>query len=105
MRTTPFRAGGLIALLLTTGACATSVPSPVAPRLTLPTLATEPCPLPVLPDAPTQADLEAAYALRGAGLVQCDAARDLAVQTLLSERDLQDRWREQAAPKPFWKVW
>lgn len=77
----------------------TSGPSPVAPpRLTLPRLASEPCPLPVLPDMPTQADLEAAYALRGAGLVQCDAARDLAVQTLLSERELGDRWRERQAP-------
>ncbi len=48
---------------------------------------------------PTQGDLEAAYALRGAAVVQCDAARDIAVQTLLSERELGDRWREQQAPK------
>ena len=106
MRMNPFRVTGLLALLLTTGACATSAASPVAlPRLTLPRLATEPCELPTLPDMPTEADFEATYALRGSAVVQCDAARDLAVQTLLSEREIQDRWREQTKPKPFWKVW
>jgi hypothetical protein len=73
--------------------------------LTLPELATRTCPLPTLPDSPTEADLEAVYALRGAGLVQCDVARDLAVQTLFSERELQDRWREMTKPKPFWQFW
>lgn len=68
-------------------------------------MATTACPLPRLPDNATEADLEAVYALRGSALVQCDVARNLAVQTLLGERELNDRWREQSAPKPFWKVW
>lgn len=103
MRTNPFRMTGLLALLLTTGACATSAVSPVAPpRLTLPRLATEPCELPTLPDIPTEADFEATYALRGSAVVQCDAARDLAVQTLLSERELIDRWLEGSQKRPWW---
>ena len=53
---------------------------------------------------PTEADLEAAYALRGSAVVQCDAARDLAVQTLLSEREIQDRWRETQAPKRWFGI-
>jgi hypothetical protein len=72
------------------------------PRLSLPTIAATPCKLDLLPAAPTQGDLRASYALRGEGLVVCDAARDLAVQTLLAERELQDRWREETAPKRGW---
>ena len=72
--------------------------------MTLPRLATEPCELPTLPDMPTEADFEATYALRGSAVVQCDAARDLAVQTLLSERELQDRWRETQAPKRWFGI-
>ena len=47
-----------------------------------------------LPERPTLADLEAAYMARGLRLAQCEAARALAVETLLAERALQDRWRE-----------
>ncbi|WP_296168941.1 hypothetical protein [uncultured Brevundimonas sp.] len=47
----------------------------------------------VLPDRPTKADLDAAYVTRGAQLVACDKARALALETLLAERALQDRWR------------
>jgi len=90
---------------LITGCVSQGPSSANLPRLTLPSLATEPCKLVTLPEVPTEADLEVTYALRGSALVQCDAARDLAVQTLLSERELQDRFREQTAPKPFWKVW
>lgn len=36
-------------------------------------------------------DLDAAYALRGAQLVACDAARRMAVETLIAEREMQDR--------------
>jgi hypothetical protein len=31
---------------------------------------------------------------RGADVVACDAARQLAIDTLKAERALQDRWRE-----------
>lgn len=83
--------------------CASRGPAYVAPpRLALPAIATQPCKLDLLPEAPTQGDLRASYALRGEGLVICDAARDLAVQTLVAERDLQDRWREETAPKRGW---
>jgi hypothetical protein len=63
------------------------------PRLNLLHDALHPCQLAVLPAQPTQADLDAAYVMRGAQLVACDAARKLAVETLLAERALQDRWR------------
>jgi len=41
-------------------------------------------------------DLEAAYMARGFRLAECEAARALAVETLLAERALQDRWRSEA---------
>ena len=101
---TPFRRLIRIAPLALSGmiaSCAASPPSSaVPPRLTLPTAATRPCRLDRLPDAPTLADLEAGYLARGAALVACDAARGLAVDTLLDERALQDRWRAQAAKGP-----
>lgn len=75
-----------------TAACATS-PRPVAPpRLALPDAAAQPCPLAVLPDHPTAADLDATYMQRGAQVVTCDAARALAVETLIAERRLIDEW-------------
>ena len=75
-----------------TAACATS-PLPVAPpRLALPDAATRPSALAVLPDRPTAADLDATYMQRGALVVSCDAARALAVETLIAERRLIDEW-------------
>jgi hypothetical protein len=44
----------------------------------------------MLPERPTQADLEIGYATRGAQLVACDAARRLAVQTHDAEHALED---------------
>ena len=41
-----------------------------------------PCPIAILPDQPTWADVEAAYVLRGRQLVECELARRLAVETL-----------------------
>lgn len=83
-----------------TASCAGSLPpSAPPPRLTLPEAAARPCRLERLPDAPTEGDLEVAYVARGAALVACDAARELAVETLLAERDLQDRWREAPATR------
>ncbi len=84
---------------LMTASCAGSVPaSAPPPRLPIPATATAPCRLPRLPDRPTTADLEAAYVERGAALALCDAARALAVDTLLAERTLQDRWRAGTRP-------
>ena len=86
---------GSLALSITTASCAASLPpSASPPRLTLPMAATEPCVLERLPERPTLADLEAAYMARGLRLAECEAARALAVDTLLAERALQDRWRE-----------
>lgn len=74
--------------------CAASPRTSVAPpRLELPLIAVTPCRLDRLPDAPTQADLEASYMTRGRALVECEAARRTAVETLEAERALQDRWK------------
>lgn len=107
MRQIIFRLTALTASTALMTACASSLPplSVAPPRLSLPTAATTPCRLDRLPADPTVADLEAVYIARGAAIVACDGARDLAVQTLIAERALQDRWREETAPKrrfPFW---
>lgn len=84
--------------------CAISPPlSAPPPRLTLPEAATTPCRLDRLdrlPEAATQADLEASYVSRGGSLVLCDAARSLAIDTLLAERALRDRGIE--PPRRRW---
>jgi hypothetical protein len=81
--------------------CASSRPSSaIPPRLTLPPAATTPCRLESLPADPTLADLDRVYLARGAALLACDGARQLAVDTLLAERGLQDAWRTGvAAPR------
>ncbi|MDO8408877.1 MAG: hypothetical protein Q7S93_02280 [Phenylobacterium sp.] len=50
--------------------------------------ALRPCKLHVLPPAPTLADLEIGYVMRGADLVACDAARRLAVGTHQAQQAL-----------------
>ena len=87
---------GPIACVLMTASCAVSRPISMAapPRLDLPEAAAAPCALARLPEAPGWADLEVAYMTRGAQLVACDGARRLAVETLLAERVMQNRWRE-----------
>ncbi|SFS75856.1 hypothetical protein SAMN05192570_2370 [Brevundimonas viscosa] len=90
----PWIPTGSVALLIMIASCAASPPtSATPPRIALPTEATTPCRLDRLPDQPTLADLEAGYVARGAGIVACDAARRMAVETLEAERALQDRWR------------
>lgn len=101
--TPPFRLIRLapLASLSMIASCAASLPpSAPPPRLVLPTAATTPCALAILPEAPTRADLEIAYAERGAGLVACEGARRLAVETLMAERALQDRWRQETGRPP-----
>jgi len=84
--------------------CAASPPPSVElPRLTLPPSAATPCVLERLPETPTLADLEVAYIERGVRLVDCDNARVLAVDTLLAERVMQDRWRRETARRP--RLW
>lgn len=83
-----------LACALMMASCAASPPSSATPpRLTLPREAVTPCRLDRLPPAPTLVDLETAYMARGLAVAECDAARRLAVETLLAERALQDRWR------------
>jgi len=76
----------LIACASMTAACASwrPAPAPVQPPPPLPEAATRACPIATLAEAPTWADLEAAYILRGRQLVECDLARRLAVETLVA---------------------
>ena len=57
----------------------------------MPAEAIRSCSLYLLPQSPTQADLEIGYAARGAQVVACDAARALAVQTHEAEHALEDQ--------------
>ena len=83
MRTTLWSLTALSVSLLLTGCSAVMRPTYAdPPRLTLPAITEQPCQLPTLPADPTQADLEAAYIARGGQIVTCDAARNLAVETL-----------------------
>lgn len=66
----------------------------------MPEATTTPCVLARLPDPPTVADLEVAYMTRGSDLLACDAARQLAVDTLLAERALLVRWRKAVDRSP-----
>jgi hypothetical protein len=94
-----------IALSAMIASCAASLPPSAAPpRLSLPAAAIRPCVLDRLPDAPTQGDLEVVYVARGAALAACETARQLAVETLLAERELQDRWRKERTSRRrgFW---
>ena len=92
-----------IAFSATIASCAASPPSSATPpRLILPQAALRPCVLDRLTESPTQGDLELTYVSRGAALAACEAARELAVGTLLAEREMQDRWREANAPRRLW---
>ena len=77
----------LIVCAVMTASCANWRPAP-APRQppSLPEVATRPCPIAILPDQPTWADVEAAYVLRGRQLVECDLARRLAVEAVAERR-------------------
>lgn len=92
------RSGSVVSLIMIAGCATSQPPSASPPRLTLPAEALTSCRLDRLPERPTLADLEVAYMARGAALVTCDAARRLAVETLLAERALQDRWRSGRPP-------
>ena len=68
----------------------------------MPALADRPCTLFVLPENPTQSDLEIGFATRGANLISCDAARRLAVQTFEAEHQLQDERTRTSTSKRGW---
>jgi len=96
MRPNLFPLAALLVCASMISACATSVPrSAKPPRLKLSAVATTPCRLDRLPETPTIADLEAGYLARGEALALCDAARQLAVDTLSAERRLLDQWAEE----------
>lgn len=106
MPTTFLNRCALIACGLMTANCVGSPPiSTVAPpRLSLPDAAARPCALATLPEAPSQADLEAAYLLRGAQIVACDGARRLAVEAWAAERAMQDDWSAEDK-RLGWRLW
>lgn len=103
----PFLRSALIACALTTASCAGSAPRlPAAPpQLQTPPAAAAPCPIYLLPDLPTQADLEIGFATRGAQILGCDGFRDLAVQTHEAEHRLEAAWAAELAARdrPLWK--
>jgi len=64
------------------------------------------CDLYRLPTEPTQADLEIGYATRGAQIVACDAARDLAVQVHAGEHADEATWRQTLChQRRGWRFW
>lgn len=95
----------LTAFMPMIASCAGSPPlSTVAPpRLDLPETVRRSCALSTLPPEPTRADLEIAYATRGAQIVACDGARRLAVETLEAERAMQEAVRADAASSGGWR--
>lgn len=94
----------LVCASMIAGCASSPPPSAAPPRMILPEAATTPCRLDRLPEAATRADLEASYAARGAALVMCDSARRLAVDTLLAERALLDRWSEPPGRRRPWPL-
>lgn len=97
----------LLAFAPLIASCAPSTPPSAlltSPRLGMPAQAERPCGLFVLPTKPTQGDLEAGYAARGAQLVACDAARQLAVETHAAEHSLEDHVAAQRveAARSWW---
>lgn len=101
MRTRPFLTSGLIACAALTASCASRPASAPPPLLTLPDVARQACTLPVLPESPTQADLDATYLARGQAVAVCDGRRDLAVQAF----DAQQKALTPTPRRPFWAIW
>lgn len=79
-----------LVLATLTASCASSPRiSTVAPQIEMPAEAKRPCGLHVLPPNPSAADLEIAYVQRGVQILNCDAARRLAVETHDAEHELE----------------
>lgn len=97
---TPWTLTALSVCALMTAACASWRPASALaqpPQAVLPTEAELSCQLPILSETATQADLDAAYAQRGAALVDCDLARQAAVETLWRERRMVRDWLRSAS--------
>jgi len=99
MRRSLLRPSAPIACMMLTGFCATA-PDVAPPMLTLPEEARKPCLIATLPADPVQADLDAAYNVRGSQIAICDGRRDLAVQAF----DAQTRALTPPS-RPFWRFW
>lgn len=54
------------------------------------------------PPNATLADLEVGYMIRGGQVVNCDGARQLAVDKERAEEELQARWREAMTARRGW---
>ena len=75
----------LAACLMLNAACAPwlrpSAPIPL-PILTIPETVRQPCRMPLLPQSPTQGDVDALIIQSGLAIIECDARRQLAVDIL-----------------------
>ena len=100
MRKRLLLSSALLACLTMSAGCANSPPLTV-PLLALPDVGREPCHLTILPDNPTQADLDAAYIARATDVAICDGKRRVNEEAF----DAQQRAITPPARRPFWKVW
>ncbi len=78
-----------------TSACASSPQTwaGAGPQIEMPQAARQPCDLFILPSNPTEGDLDRGFAKRGAQVVACDSARQLAVETFDAQQRLVSRPR------------
>lgn len=104
-----FRLTGLVVCSIMIANCAGSprIYRAAAPQVEMPPEATRPCAIYRLPDTPSEADLEIGYATRGAQLVACNAARDLAVGIHAAEHQLEavQAKARSARQRPWWAFW
>ena len=95
MRTNRSILTALTACVMLTTACARPVPPsaiPRAPQREMPATARQACALPLLPATATWADLEEVVVARGAALIACDVARQLAVDVHDAEHADEAAW-------------
>lgn len=86
MRTRPLILTALAVSMTLNAACAW-LPRPSAPRaapilLTVSEIVRQPCRMPLLPQSPTQGDVDALIIQSGLAIIECDARRQLAVDIL-----------------------
>lgn len=82
------------------------VPEP-SPQIEIPDEARKPCAVALFPENPTNADIDAVAIIRGAQIMKCDVARQIAVNTHDREHALEakhQKEREDRA-KPWWRFW
>lgn len=104
-----FHLTGLVVCSIMIANCAGSprIYRAASPQVEMPPAATRPCAIYLLPDTPSEADLEIGYATRGAQLVACDAARDLAVRVHAAEHQLEAAQAKARSERqrPWWAFW